>query len=95
MLKLVDVTGNSRMTMSTQLQPKTASNTIEEGIRGMTPSSSEFSFHANYGATCSIAMHTNIKHHANQHRTPLVNTSKQRQKHQSETETEPQTQTEK
>jgi hypothetical protein len=41
---LVDVTGNSRMTTSTQLQPKKRSNMVEEGIRGKASSSSEISF---------------------------------------------------
>jgi len=43
-LKLVDVTGNTLMTTSIQLQPVGAFNMVEEGIRGSPASSSEITF---------------------------------------------------
>ena len=46
MLKLVDVTGNTLMTTPIQLQPVGAFNMAEEGIRGITPSSSKITLPA-------------------------------------------------
>jgi len=46
MLKLVDVTGNTLMTMSTQLSAECTHNMVEEGAKRLSPSSFEISFPA-------------------------------------------------
>ncbi len=54
---------------------------VEEGTRGITPSSLEISLSRRTLSTCAKATHTNIKLHANQHSCAPQNTSKQSQTH--------------
>jgi len=63
MLKLVDVTGNTLMTTSIQLQPVGAFNMVEEGIRGLSPSSSEITLPAEPSTRANVTL-SNIKRHA-------------------------------
>jgi hypothetical protein len=66
----VDVTGNNRMTTSTQLHPENASSTLKEEDTKNLPSStsSEIFFSHSTAQQHSNFTHANIERHANQHR---------------------------